>query len=165
MKYLIVLLILLLFYFQWYFLIKKKAIAKEHHKTKEHQIKKEWKKIRVAHTNCIVIPMDEEIEYKKTKEYEKTSFWKQLWYSDDPNYPRYVLEKRAKLKCHIPSIPDANFSKLLVIDSTLLQFKVKCQGYVEVYIPTISQRNHATYLDAFSEAYYIDTSFLGLEEY
>jgi len=139
----------LLFRVTKYFTNKTEKQNQENHKKFSKNIRDNWDLIKIKSSDCEIIKFDELVD-ENTIEKKDENFLE--WINKDPHRQNMVNEKRSKLVCNIfeKNKVDRQFVKVIQIDNTVLEFKVRIQDYINVYIPR----------DFESDEYYIDLDFL-----
>ncbi len=113
------------------------------------QVKREWNLVKIKTSDCQIIKFDALVD-EKLIEKENENFFE--WISKDPNHENLITEKRSKLICNLirNNQIEKKFVKIILMDHTVLEFKVKMQDYINVYV-----------MKDFEEGnYYIDLGFL-----
>ncbi len=119
-------------------------------------VRKNWKEVKIKTEDCIVINFATKVNknsaiYSMTN--EKESFYD--WINRDPKRIDLVGISRSKILCQqrIDGQITNEFSTIIDMDTTIVEFKLKMRDYVSVYFP-----------DNFdNENYFIDLEFLNEE--
>lgn len=116
-------------------------------------IRKNWKELRINTEQIIIINFETKVDknsppYSLTNDNETFS----EWFSRNPNREELIDLPRTKILCTYKESKNVTreFSTIINKDQTVVEFKLRLQNYISVYIP-----------DAFDgENYFIDLEFL-----
>lgn len=116
-------------------------------------IRENWNEVKIDVDNCLVINFDTKIDansptYSMTNENE--TFYD--WMSRDTNRTELVDVSRSKIICKYEEKGKLtiDFSAIVDMDITVVEFKLRMQDYISVYFPE----------ELNNEDYYIDLEFL-----
>ncbi|GEM_PF-6173903 len=119
-------------------------------------VKENWVEIKINTDDCIVINYDTQIDrnsanYSMTNEAE--NFFE--WANKDSNRVDLVDVKRSKIVCEHKKGDKilAKYSKIVEIDKTVVEIKLRIKDYVSIYFPEKID----------NENYFIDLEFLNQE--
>lgn len=158
--YLSILVALYLFY---YFFIKnyKKEMDVQIKNNKDvflNEVRTNWKELRVKSEDCSFINYSTKIdtnsaEYLSTTEIVDENFYE--WITGDVQKDDVVDLPRTKIWCpyKFSDTLTKDFSIIVNMDITIVEFKTKLQDYVSIYIPN----------DTDIDNYFIDLEFLNKE--
>ena len=155
MSYIISVSLLLIFYLL--FRINKyhsKRNEVKYNKKREEilqDIRADWNRIQIKTSDCDIIKFDALIDKnKQIHRFENRSFFEVL--NREPYKQEMINEKRSKLICNQKMDGETvrKFVKIILIDNTVLEFKVKIRDFIDVYIPKEENEDY----------YYIDLEFL-----
>lgn len=155
MSYIISVSLLLIFYLLF-------RISKYHSKRNEvkynkkreeilQNIRADWNRIQIKTSDCDIIKFDALVDMnKQIDRFENRSFFEAL--NRKPYKQEMINENRSKLICNqkVDGETVRKFVKIILIDNTVLEFKVKIRDFIDVYIPKEENEDY----------YYIDLEFL-----
>jgi hypothetical protein len=133
---------------------RKEANKKDHQRFLEH-IRKDWLHIQAKASNCQIIKFDAIID-ENLVEKENESFLE--WMNKGgKKITNLVIDKRSKLVCYVEiNNIKRKFEKIIHLDDTVVEVKVKKQEYISIYILKNPETSEPEY-----DSYYIDLEFLG----
>lgn len=155
----IFLLILLAIYLFYYFFFKK--YNQEINKNKAaflNEVRRNWKQLKVKSEDCTFINYSTKVdansaEYLSTTEMVDENFYE--WITGDTQKDDLVDLPRTKIwfPYKFSDAETKDFSIIVNMDITVVEFKTKLQDYISIYIPNDSERDN----------YFIDLEFLNEE--
>lgn len=145
----LIVLLLTAFLFSKYSSKKLSIESKKYHRDFIDNIRKNWKLIKIKTSDCQIIKFDALINENQIEKKDENFL---EWFDKNPESKKKVIQKKSKIICNYiqNNIIEKQYVKIIDMDYTVVEFKVRVKDYIHVYVPNSFN----------SDDYYIDLKFL-----